>query len=453
MSPSPPAAPVRDADVVRAWAPLAASWLLMGLELPLVSAVIARLPDPKIGLAAYGGVVFPLALLIESPVIMLLSASTALSRDSNAYRVGRRIMLALGGGFTALHALVAFSPLYDLLARRVLGVPEDVVEPARLGLRIMTPWTIAIAYRRFQQGVLIRFGRPREVTFGTIMRLGTNALVLGLGATFLAWPGIVVGTAAVASGVVAEALYAGIRVRSTLRGPLRATVSSGPPLTTAGFAKFYLPLMVTPLFLFLAQPLTSAAISRMPNPLDSLATWPVLSGLIFTLRSAGFALNEVVVAILDRPQAWAALRRLALGIAVVTCTLLLITAATPLCGLWLGRVSALPPPLVALGASALWFAVLVPAMSAGQSLYQGVLLHAHETRGVSESVLVYLAVSATLLGAGVLSRRLPGLPIALLALLLGSLAQIVWLRMRARGAIQRLVAADRAAAAVQPWAG
>src|SRR5258705_4352981 len=122
MPEADPLAPVRDADVVRAWAPLAASWLLMGLELPLVSAVIARLPEAKIHLAAYGGVVFPLSMLIESPVIMLLSASTALSRDERSYRIGRRIMLVLSGGFTALPALVAFTPLYDLLARPLLVV-------------------------------------------------------------------------------------------------------------------------------------------------------------------------------------------------------------------------------------------------------------------------------------------------------------------------------------------
>jgi len=75
------------------WWPLAASWLLMGAELPLLSAVIARLENPKIHLAAYGGVVFPLALLIEAPIIMLLAASTALSKDMASYRLVRRFMM------------------------------------------------------------------------------------------------------------------------------------------------------------------------------------------------------------------------------------------------------------------------------------------------------------------------------------------------------------------------
>src|SRR6186713_499562 len=102
-------------DVQRTWLPLAASWLLMGFELPLVSAVLARLAEPRIHLAAYGGVVFPLALLIEAPIIMLLAASTALARDRASYAVGRRFMLVAGLGLTGLHALVAFTPLFDLI--------------------------------------------------------------------------------------------------------------------------------------------------------------------------------------------------------------------------------------------------------------------------------------------------------------------------------------------------
>src|SRR5437773_875992 len=151
------------AYVATRWAPLAGSWLLMGLELPAVSAVMARLPHATVSLAAYGGVVFPLSLLIESPIVMLLTASTALSKDWSSYRLVRRFMLIAASSLTLLHALVAFTPLYDLVVGRMLAPPAAVLEPARRGLQIMLPWTLSIAYRRFQQGVLIRFGRSRAV--------------------------------------------------------------------------------------------------------------------------------------------------------------------------------------------------------------------------------------------------------------------------------------------------
>src|SRR5215831_10460448 len=337
----PGALPVRLGTVIETWWPLAASWLLMGFELPAVSAAMARLPDPDRSLAAYGGVVFPIALLIESPILMLLAASTALSRDLHSYRVGRRFMLGLGLGFTSLHGLVAFTPLFDLIAARWLRVPPEVVEPARLGLRIMLPWTISIAFRRFHQGVLIRFGQSRSVGAGTAVRLTAMAAVLGIGLTWRQLPGIVVGTCAVICGVVSEAIFAGWRVAPVLRGPLPAAPPVSPSLDSRSFFRFYFPLMVTPLFYILSMPLASAAMSRMALPLQSLAVWPVLNGVVFTLRSTGFALNEVVVALLDRPGADAALKRFAWLLAGTTSSLLLIAAVSPIGLWWFGAVSAL----------------------------------------------------------------------------------------------------------------
>jgi hypothetical protein len=157
------------------WWPLAASWLLMGLELPALSAVIARLAEPEINLAAYGDIVFPLALIIESPIIMLLAASTALSKDQASYRKIWAFMMTISGVLTGLHLIIAFTPVYYFVAGSILGAPQEIIEPARIGLMIMTPWTWAIAYRRFNQGALIRY---RRHALGNILvheNLGTIA--------------------------------------------------------------------------------------------------------------------------------------------------------------------------------------------------------------------------------------------------------------------------------------
>ena len=52
----------------------------MSIEGPAHSAVVARLEHPEVNLAAWGGIVYPLSLIIESPIVMLLSASTALCK-------------------------------------------------------------------------------------------------------------------------------------------------------------------------------------------------------------------------------------------------------------------------------------------------------------------------------------------------------------------------------------
>ena len=61
MSSSAPTHPLDMSGIFRSWWPLALSWLLMGIELPMIAGVVARLPDQEIQLAAFGGVVFPLS--------------------------------------------------------------------------------------------------------------------------------------------------------------------------------------------------------------------------------------------------------------------------------------------------------------------------------------------------------------------------------------------------------
>ncbi|HYM81755.1 MAG TPA: hypothetical protein VEY91_10160 [Candidatus Limnocylindria bacterium] len=442
-----PGRPLTVREVFSTWWPLAASWLLMALELPAVSAVMARMADPTLSLAAYGGVVFPLALLIEAPIVMLLTASTALCRDWDSYRRVQRFMLLTSGGLTVLHVLVAFTPLYDLLVGGWMGVPQPVLEPARWGLQIMTPWTFAIAYRRTQQGVLIRFGHSRAVGVGTTVRLAAIGAVLAIGYALGNVPGIVVGSAAVAAGVTSEAIYAAIVVQPVLRDQVRPAPAVAIPLTAGRFMRFYLPLMATPMIWFLSVPLTTGAMTRMPLAIASLAVWPVVNGLVFTMRSLGFSYSEVVVALLDRPRPLPALRRFALLLAAATSLVLLLVAATPLARVWFGQVSNLPPALAAMGVTALWIVVLLPALNVYQSLYQGAIVNSHRTRGITESVIVLLAVAGLVLMAGISYGRADGLVVGQIAMIASSVAQLGWLWFRARPALRDIAESATSAAA------
>jgi hypothetical protein len=433
--------------IFRTWWPLAASWALMAAELPVLGAIVARLPDPEVNLAAYGGIVFALALIIESPIIMLLAASTALSKDWASYALMRRFMMTASAALTMLHALVAFTPLYYVIVEDILGAPPEIVEPGRIGLMIMLPWTWSIAYRRFNQGVLIRFGHSKSVGIGTGFRLGADIIVLAIGYSIGTIPGIVVATTAVSAGVLSEAIYTGIRVRPVLADELRPAPPVVPPLTYPVFFQFYIPLVMTALLSLLAQPIGTAAVSRMPNALASLAAWPVLSGLVFMVRSLGMAYNEVVVALLDRPLSFLPLRRFAAMLATVSTGVLLVFAVTPLARIWFVRISALKPELAALALSALWIALPLPALSVGQSWFQGVILNSRRTRYITESMALYLAILLIILFSGVAWGGAPGIYVAVTALTVASIGQVAWLAWRARPLLQRLRTRDAAAVA------
>ena len=417
----------------------------MGVELPLLSAVIARLADPKIHLAAFGGVVFPLSLLIEAPIIMLLAASTALSKNWASYVLLRRLMSQSAVALTAIHVLIAFTPLYDALVSTLLAVPEKIIEPARIGLQLMTPWTAAIAIRRFQQGVLIRFGQSKVVVMGTAVRLATNVFFLTAGYYAGKFPGIVVATSALAAGVTAEAIMVNVRVQPLLREIHRNESPDDTCLSMRQLLVFYLPLALTPILTLLALPIGSAALSRMPHALESLAVLPVVMGLSFLIRSPGLAYHEVVVALIDQPGAAHSLRRFTVLLATVTSSLLLVITITPLAPLWFGKVSGLSPTLTSIATTGLWFAVLMPALTALESWYQGVMVSSGRTGSIVQSVAVYLLISSVILGLGIVHGQVTGLYISLTATLIGFFMQTLWLHVQSQPTLRRLFTTPTAA--------
>ncbi len=424
--------------VFRMWWPLAGSWMLMALEGPAVSLAIARLAFPEINLAAYGGLVFPLALFVEAPIIMLLAASTALCKAWITYRKIRRFMHVTCGMLTSLHLLVVLTPLYSFLARTAIGAPEEIIGPARLGLLIMLPWTWSIAYRRFNQGVLIRFGHSLSIGVGTMIRLLTNGSILLAGYLLKSFDGIVVATAATSMGVMAEALYVAFRVRPVLRYQLPKASETGAVLNYGDFFRFYIPLSLTSIILIGARPILSAGISRMPNAIDSLAVLPVVTGLTFLLQSAGVAYNEVVIALLDKPGATRALRRFAAGLMIATSGGLFIIAVTPLAGFWFGTITGLSPRLVELARNGLFFAILLPALAVAQSWNQGVILQSKKTRSITEAVLIYLIVSIPILWTGMRIGRFSGIYVGLLSMAVGEGFRTLWLWLRSRSACHAL---------------
>ncbi|MCB0345895.1 MAG: hypothetical protein KDD66_12320, partial [Bdellovibrionales bacterium] len=196
-------APVTMGYIAHVWWPLAFSWLLMGFELPIYSGIIARLNNPTINLAAFGGIVYPVTILIESPVIMLLAASTALCTNQSRYAMLRSFMMFLGVAVTLFHGLLAFTPLFSWAIGAVINPPQEVIQPARIGMMLSIAWPFCIGFRRFNQGILIRFGKSKLVGVGTVLRLFVGTSTALAFALFLpGQDGILACSLALSTGVV-----------------------------------------------------------------------------------------------------------------------------------------------------------------------------------------------------------------------------------------------------------
>ena len=421
--------PVTLNQIFRLWLPLAGSWFLMGIESPMLTAFVARMATPEITLASWGSLVYPISLAIEGPIIMLLTASTALSENRKAYNKLFKYMIYISVVLSLLHVLLAFTPLFYLLADGLMNIPKELLEPSRIGLQIMTPWTIMIAWRRLNQGVMIKYNNSKSVAIGTLIRLVSLTFVLSYGRWFTSLSGIVVGSSAVAIAVTIEALYAHMAVQKILNNKLPAS-STHDEITRQSFTKFYLPLAITPLTTLLLHPAGAAGMSRMPETLSSLAAWPVVYGLAFLIRSMGFAFNEVVVALLGKPGGKRQLFRFTQILAFSTVALMVLIAFTPLGEIWFRDISGLSPKLTQLSSFTIMFAILMPGYQAYQAWYAGLLVHHHQTKGISKAVMLYASLVIIGLWIGIQVVDFPGIYWSINVFVFAGLCQTFFLRYR-----------------------
>lgn len=382
------------------WFPLALSFTLMMLESPVTNAALARFTDPSVQIAGFG-VALGLSLLIESPVIMLLATVIALVQGRESFFAVLRFVLTLMTGLTLLTALVAFTPLYDLIALRVLGLPERVAEAGQGAMQVMLLWTAAIGWRRFLQGVLVRYGRAHLVTWGTAIRLTT---IIVVAVALLRWnglPGATAGAWIVMAGVLVEAAVATVFALPALRERVLPHHETTPPLTQRAIGRFHLPLAGTTLLTLLVHPLTAAALARLPQPEMAIAAWQVVFGSLLAVRSWGFALQEVSVAALQQDVSMHALTNFTHKVAWGTTLALALLAFTPVTGLFTERLLALDASLASVVVFGLQVCLLLPAITAYGSTLRGVRIYAKQTALVYRGMMLNLLVNTGGLAVGV----------------------------------------------------
>jgi len=371
---------------------------MMATEGPFLAAVIARLADPTVNLAAYG-VAFAFAILIESPVIMLMSASTALVNDAQTYRKLRNFMHWMNATATVLLLVILVPPIYNYLAIKLLGLPQEVTRLTYGSLWILLPWPSTIGYRRFLHGLLIRAGHTRLLAYGTIFRLGIMALTAITLYVVMDIPGAWIGAASLSLGVSAEALVARIMAADTIRTLNQTSTHSNPKeeLHYREIVRFYYPLALTSFISLSVQPLLTFLMGRAPSPLESLAVFPVVHSLSFFFRSFGLSFQEVALAVLEENRAnFPKLARFAMCLGIATSCGIASLAFTPLTVVWFEKVAGLEPDLIALASISLKILVPVPALSVFLSFLRSIYIQVRMTKLITVATVVEVLTLALL---------------------------------------------------------
>lgn len=429
-------------QILSFWAPLAATWLMMATEGPFLAAIIARLPVPKENLAAYG-IAFSVALVLEAPVIMIMGATTALVSDGASFEKMRRFTYALSATVSVCMGVLLAPGVFRLVFGEWVGLPREVGRLTYPALFLLLPWPGAIGYRRLYQGVLIRAGRTRRVSYGTGVRLAAMALTaLVLKPTGIA--GASLGAAALSAGVLAEALATRVMARSSVRGlPNDLELRADAPTTYRSIVAFYVPLALSTLLTLAVHPTVAFFLARARSPVESLAVYPVIRSLVFVFSCLGLSYQEVGIALLSRaPRDYPAIRTFAALLAAASTGLLTLIAFSPVADLWYREVSGLSSNLAVFTTWPTRILAPVPALTVFLSLQRSLLLVGRRTAAVTWATLVEVAAVGTVLALSIGFLDLVGVTGAAIALLAGRALGNAYLLARRFGLSPRHLAAS-----------
>jgi hypothetical protein len=418
------------------WGPLALTWLLMAFEQPFLIAFIARLDEAKFNLAAFG-IAGSFAMVIEAPIIMLLSASTAMVKGCNSYRKLKKFTDILNASITAIHLFFLVPPVFNLVIRDLMEVPENVAKLSYVALVLFIPWSASIGYRRFYQGLLIRKGLTRMVTYGTIIRFSVIAIV-GFVLYTAGVPGAYVGAAAMSAAVLLEAIATKYMVSATLKEVLGTEDPENRNLSMKTVRRFYAPLAMTSVLSMGIHPFVTFFLSRSYMAVESLAVLPVVSSLVFIFRSVGLSYQEVNIALLGRGKTnFDILQSFAIRLGIIITLLITIMAFTPLADLWFVNVSGLTEELADLSYLPLKIMILLPALTLLMSFQRSAMVLDGNTGPISVSTAIELVVIVASLIVCIGLFKLTGVVAASISFVAGRAISTIYLLPRYRSVVRK----------------
>lgn len=399
----------------------------MAVEAPVSNFILSKHDDHTLATASYMPLM-AICMLVESPVIDLLTTSTTLGAKKSAYPVLRQYAFLCCLVVTLVHAVVVFTPLYHALTLNVLKLKPEIAATAHVPMMIMTPWAAFVGLRRYRQGLMIRNGETKKIGFGTFLRMAAVVLVGTVLSLTTKWPGLVV----VACGLVASVLVESAYINWASRGIAAASLASTEPdpdaPTLASVFKFHLPLFGTMLIIMSMSLVVTAALSRGLAPVVTMAAWQLAASTVWLFRTVLFALPEMIISLFDEGRNADMLLKFSTKTGLVCSGIMLVAVVTGADKLFFSKGYQAEANVAASASLAFALCMALPIVSAWLSYCRAALTAKHDTTSRFWAIIVDVVVLFVMLELG-LWLKWPGVVNASVAVTASLVAELSYLAL------------------------
>ena len=299
--------------------PLILNVQLMSISHTVINGALARLDDYITALAGMS-VALVVHLFIASPSYQNHTITIAMVRGRKSL-LGVLIFIGLVAVYVAVMlALIAFTPLGDLILIKLLGTPTEVAVEAKKALYILAILPFFTGIRGFCQGLIIRARRTSLVSFATGVRVAALFGFLSVGYKW--FYGAQLGAFALVSCVVTETL-----VICWLAWKIHPPLDGGEPeKTTSEILRYSFPLAYSSCLQQTIPLLISSIIGRLHDGALALAAFGVIRGFLFLLAGPMRNLQQAYLTLVKTVADNRTLLRFSIIISIGLGLLVLLTA-------------------------------------------------------------------------------------------------------------------------------
>ena len=345
----------------------------------VISAFLARMPDPEPILAAYS-MAFYLHATLGSPVWACQFVALSYIRDKASMR---RLLIfsiqtfAVVGWFWALIALTPVGPAFF---KSVFGASPDVAREAQLCMLVSTLIVPFVFFRSLSYALLMIRRRTVLVTLGTLIRLIGLAGILAI--LTLVTEGAMVGIAALTACIGVESIYAVIAVRKYYR---ELPEQSDPLPPYRELWRFGWPVMLMQTAESGVAFTANFFLGRLARPELAIAAFGVLDGMMRVLLGPLRNMTPAVQTLTRGAADLGVMTRFSLQIAVVFALTMFAFQIPALRRFALETVMGLPADMAEYISPALQLAFVLALCMTGAALARGLLLSSRETNAIAFS--------------------------------------------------------------------
>ncbi len=378
----------------REFLPLSLSDVTMACGDPAVTMTLAYLPEAQVNLASLG-VAKSLAVLFESPIIMILHASNALAGNATSRLALWRFTLLSGGILSGLLYLLVLPPVFSIVGIQWLAIPANMAASVQNIILIMGGWAFVIAWRRYFQGLLIYHGHSAALAKASLLRLVVLGITLALGFSLklsgwlLAGSALMVGVTCEAILITAFAYKFGVVTKTPNQvskldnlASTKASVDSHLPQNIKQVWQFYYPLANSMLVVWGGRALLLSILGRGDDATTAIASWSAAWGLVLVIANSTRMVQQIVIKYHTR-MAFSSLFMFALSIGLTCSLILLLMVATPIGDQVIGSFIGNDRVLVAQIKPVILVCAIIPMLTALQNAGQGFLVGQGKTNRVN----------------------------------------------------------------------